>query len=179
MHPSSTQLIVYAVVAVLVIGLFAFRMRRMMQATPFDPYRAWILPLLFLVLSGALLATARPTGPEWLWVIGTFVVGLVLGYLRGASIKMNVDPTTGRLLAQGSAAAMVFIVVLILARSGLSYLLQSQATSIALRPVMANVLPSVLGAGLFVARGIEMGLRGHKLLTSAKAAPPSALADVP
>ena len=92
---------------------------------------------------------------------------------------MSVDPATQRIMAQGSAMAMLFIVVLIVARSGLSYLLQNEANAIDLRPIMANVLPSVLGAGLFVARGYEMGLRGHRMLVAAKAARPVALADVP
>ena len=179
MHPSSTQLIVYGVVGLLVIGMLVFRMRRMMRATPFDPYRAWILPVLFLVLSGTSLFAAQPAGIDWVWVIGVFLAGLVVGYFRGASISMSVDPTTHRIMAQGSAWAMVFIVILIAARSGLTYLLQSEANTIALRPIMANVLSSVLGAGLFVARGAEMGLRGHRMLVAAKAAPPPALADVP
>ena len=179
MQPDSSRLLVYAVMGVIIIGVLAFRMQRMMRASPFDPYRAWILPVLFLVLSGLSLSTARPTGVEWVWVVGTFAVGLVLGYFRGASIKMTVDPATHRIMAQGSAMAMLFIVILIVARSGLTYLLQSEANAIALRPIMANVLPSVLGAGLFVARGVEMGLRGHRMLVAAKAAPPPALADVP
>ena len=179
MHPSSTQLVVYGVVALLVIGMLAFRMRQMMRATPFDPYRAWILPALFLALSGSSLYAAQPAGMDWLWVIGVFLLGLVVGYFRGASISMSVDPTTHRIMAQGSAWAMLFIVFLIAARSGLSYLLQSEANAIALRPVMANVLSSVLGAGLFVARGMEMGVRGHRMLVAAKAAPPPTLVDVP
>ncbi len=178
MHPQ--QLLIYLVIGVLFVGLLAFRMRRMMRATPFNPYRAWILPTLFLLLSGLALYSAQPVGGEWVWIAVTFVLGLVLGYFRGASIGMSVDPATGRVLAQGSAMAMLFIVILIFARTGLSYLMQSQAHAISLRPVMANVLPSVLGAGLFVARGVEMGLRGHKLLQAAKLAPASVpVADVP
>ena len=179
MQPSAQRLIIYAVIGVVFIGLIAFRMQRMMRATPFDPYRAWIFPVLFIALSASSLFSAQPTGLEWLWVAGTFALGLVLGYFRGASISMTVDPATHRIMAQGSAMAMLFIVVLIVARVGLTYLLKSEANAIALRPIMATVLPSVLGAGLFVARGIEMGLRGHRMLQAAKALPPPALTDAP
>ncbi len=158
------RLIVTVVVGVLVVGLIAFRMRRMMTATPFDPYRAWIIPVLFILLSGAALYGAQPAGMDWAWAAGAAALGGVIGYFRGKSIAISLDPQTGRLMAQGSAMAMVFIVVLIAGRYGLRYLLTTDATALNLRPIMADVLSAVMGAGIFVARGVEMGLRGHRLL---------------
>jgi uncharacterized membrane protein len=176
-HPQ--QMIVFGVAAVLFVALFAWRIRRMMTATSFNPYGAWILPAILLVMSALLLFQAKPGGMEWVWVVGLFALGLVVGYFRGKSITINRDPATGRLLAQGSAVAIVFIILLIAARYGLSYLLQTNASAVHLRPIMANVLPAVLGAGLFTARSIEMGIRGHKVLEAAKTAPATAILDAP
>lgn len=165
------KLIVFALVGVVVVGLLAWRMRRMMRATPFDPYRAWMLPVLFIVLSGLNLYRAGPVGMDWAWVAGAAALGAVIGYFRGRSIQISLDPTTGGLTAQGSAAAMIFILVLLVVRFALLYVLQSNANGLSLRPIMADVLLSVLGAGAFVARGAEMGLRGHRLLEAHRANP--------
>ena len=161
-HPA--PVIGYVIGGVVFIGVLAFRMRRMMQPSPFDPYRAWLLPVLFLALSGLALFGAKPVGSDWLWVLGAFVIGGAIGYVRGASVRITVDPTTRRLVAKGSAMAMVFIVVLLAVRFGLRYLLSTDATALNLRPIMADVLSAVMGAGIFVTRGAEMGLRGHRLL---------------
>lgn len=151
----------------------------MMQSTPFNINLVWIMPVIMLGLTIWLMTRAEPRGPEWLWAAGLFMVGGVLGWMRGRSISMSVDPATHRLMAQGSASAMIFLVVLIVVRYGLRYVMSTEANVIGVRPVMVDVLFLVLALGLFGVRSIEMGWRGYKLLQAARAAPQPALADIP
>lgn len=171
MQPSSAQLIAYAVSAVLFIVLISFRMRRMMQSTPFNLNFVWIMPTIMLAMTIWLMTRAEPRGAEWLWAVGLFALGAILGWLRGRSITMSVDPATHKIMAQGSASAMIFLVVLLVARYGLRYVMSVEATVIGVRPVMVDVLFLVLALGLFGVRSIEMGVRGYRLLRTAKAAP--------
>lgn len=174
MHTQAAPPIGLIIGILIFVVVFGLRMRRMMRPSPFNPYLAWILPVIFVVLSGLLLFNAKPAGTDWLWAVGAFALGTVVGYFRGRSITMTIDPVTRKVVAQGSAMAMVFIVVLLGARYGLRYLLTTEAGALNLRPIMADVLSAVLGAGIFVARGAEMGLRGHRMLEAAKLAPPTA-----
>jgi hypothetical protein len=179
MQPSNSQLIVYAISAVAFVVLISFRMRRMMRSTPFNINFVWIMPTIMLALTIWLMARAEPRGAEWLWAVGLLIGGGVLGWMRGRSITMTVDPATHRIMAQGSASAMIFLVVLLVARYGLRYAMSTEANVIGVRPAMVDVLFLVLALGLFGVRSVEMGVRGYRLLRAAKAAPPSALADVP
>ena len=179
MHPSNAKLIAYAVSALIFVLLISFRMRRMMQSTPFNINLVWIMPAIMLTLTVWLMTRAVPQGAEWLWAVGLFIVGGALGWMRGRSIAMSVDPATHRIMAQGSASAMIFLVVLIVVRYGLRFLMSTEANVIGVRPAMVDVLFLVLALGLFGVRSVEMGWRGYKLLQAAKAAPPPALADVP
>ncbi len=177
MQPSNAQLIVYAISAVVFILVISFRMRRMMRSTPFNINLVWIMPTIMLAMTIWLMSRAEPQGAEWLWAAGLFALGGVLGWMRGRSIKMTVDPATFTIMAQGSASAMIFLVVLIVARYGLRYVMSTEASVIGVRPAMVDVLFLVLALGLFGVRSIEMGWRGYKLLQAAKAAPQPAAAE--
>jgi len=163
----SQQLISLGVGGVIFVALMAWRMRRMMTATPFNPYRAWVLPMIFIVFLALSFSRAWPLGVmEWVWVVVAGAAGAGLGWLRGKSITMTYDPVTRQIFAQGGAMAMLFIVVLIVVRTGLNYYLHAQGGSIGIRSEAADVIFSTLGAGLFIARSIELGVRGHKMLVA-------------
>jgi hypothetical protein len=77
---------------------------------------------------------------------------------------MSVDPDTGQLMAQGSIIAILFLIVLLIVRTGLRLVLASNAASLGIRLMMADVIFLALAVGLLVARAVEMTLRGRKLL---------------
>ena len=174
----SQQLISFGVIAVVFVALMAWRMRRMMTATPFNPYRAWVLPMIFIVFLVLAFLRAWPLGAtEWVWVAAAGAAGAGLGWLRGKSITMTYDPVTRQIFAQGGAMAMIFIVVLIVVRTGLNYYLHTQGGSLGIRSEAADVIFSTLGAGLFIARSIELGVRGHRMLVANSGA--AAVIDAP
>ncbi len=168
------QLVIFAVIAVVFIGLMSWRLRRMMTATPFNPYRAWMIPLVFIAFTALSIYHAWPIGSMvLLWMALAAVVGAGVGWLRGKSISMTYNPASGQIFAQGGAMAMLFIVGLIIVRTAANIYLHTHDVS-GIRPAEVDAISSVLGAGLFVARSIEMGLRGHKLLVASRGMTPSA-----
>jgi hypothetical protein len=165
------------VFAVLFIGLMAWRLRRMMTATPFNPYRAWIIPLVFIAFTGFSIYHAWPIGPMvWLWLAIAALVGAGFGWLRGKSISMTYEPVSRQLFARGGAMAMLFIVTLIVVRTVVNIYLHTHEVS-GLRTVEVDAISSTLGAGLFIARSIEMGLRGHKVLVANRGLTPSVASE--
>jgi len=174
-------LIIFALAAVLFVTILGWRMRRMMTATPFNPYRAWVIPLLFIVLLALSISHAMPLPPlNWVWIVLAGVVGAGFGWLRGKSITMIYDAAKGQLFARGGAMAMLFIVALIVARSGFIYYLHQNGASLRISAPAADAIFAALGAGLFIARSAEMGLRGHNMLIANRNAPSApAVIDVP
>lgn len=171
MQTSSPQLIVFAITAVIILVVFGFRARGMMRATPYNPDRALLYPVALTALGVYVVSMAKPQGAEWLWLAAALVVGGGLGWLRASTVKMSVDPATGKLMAQGSLMAILFLVGLLIVRTGMRFVLASNASSLGLRLVMADVIFLALAVGLLVARAAEMTLRGRKLLALHQANP--------
>ncbi len=164
MQTSSSQLVVFAVTAVAILVVFSLRARRMMRATPYHPDRALLYPVLLTALGVYVAVMAQPRGVEWLWLAAALAVGGGMGWLRASTVKMSVDPDTGQLMAQGSIIAILFLIVLLIVRTGLRLVLASNAASLGIRLMMADVIFLALAVGLLVARAVEMTLRGRKLL---------------
>ena len=171
MNTSSPQIAVFAVTAVLVLVVLGFRMRRMMQSTVFDPNRALLYPVIITAIGAYVVMQAQPRGMEWLWLALAVVIGGGLGWLRASTVKMSVNPETGQLMAQGSFVAILFLVILLVVRTGLRLFLTSEAPALGIRLVMADVIFLALAVGLLGARAIEMTMRGRKLLAIHRAQP--------
>ncbi len=168
---ASPQLIGFAISAVLILVVFAVRARRMMQSTVYDPNRALLYPVIIAAIGVYVISMAAPRGLEWLWLVLALLVGGGLGWLRASTVKMSVDPETGQLMAQGSFVAILFLVVLLVVRTGLRFLLASEASTLGIRLAMADVIFLALAVGLLGARALEMNLRGRKLLAIHRAQP--------
>jgi NAD/NADP transhydrogenase beta subunit len=170
-NASSPQIVVFVVTAAVILLVIGLRMRRMMRSTPFDPNRALLYPVIIAAIGVYVVSMASPRGLEWLWLAAALVVGGGLGWLRASTVKMSVDPQTGQLMAQGSFVAILFLVVLLVVRTGLRLLLVSQSAALGIRLVMADVIFLALAVGLLGARALEMNLRGRKLLAIHRAQP--------
>ena len=149
---------------VLVIALMAWRMRRMMQSRPYRLESSWVTPAIFLGLMVFIVAERPPQGIGWVWVIGSFAVGAALGWLRAMTIRMEVIPATRQVMAQGSALAIVFLVILLVVRFGLRSFLETQSQALGVSVALVDGAFLAMACGLFVARAVEMNLRARKLL---------------
>lgn len=168
---ANPKLISIGVSAIVIILVFALRARRMMQSTVYDPTRALLYPVIIGLLGVFFVYKVEPQGVEWLWLGLALLLGAGLGWLRASTVRMSVDPATGRLMAQGSAVAIAFLFALFVIRMALRYFLSSEASALGLRLIMADVIFVALAIGLLVARSAEMNLRGRKLLAIHRAQP--------
>jgi len=168
---SNQQMISAAIGVVIVLIVFAFRFRQMSRSTPYDPSRALIYPVVLTAFAAWFAISVHTQGIEWLWLALAALVGGGLGWLRASTVRMSVDPASGRLMAQGSLIAILFLLGLFVVRTVLRMVLTSEAGAIGLRLIMADVIFVAMAVGLLVARAAEMNIRGRKLLAIHRANP--------
>ena len=88
-----------------------------------------------------------------------------IGWRRGALMRITVDPETHALGQQASPAALLFIVVLIVARQGLRY----EGTALGLNVFQVTGILTAFALGLVAATRAEMFVRGRRLVAEARA----------
>jgi hypothetical protein len=158
------NLIGYAVGGAVFIVVLGFRMRRMMQSRPFQLRYVWILPLVFVALTALILIQTRPVGAAWIWIAASFVIGAGLGWLRAKTIRLEVDPATRMVKAQGSPVAMMLLLAIFAVRFLLRGVLAAESSALGINAALIDSAFLTLACGLFVARAAEMGLRARGLL---------------
>ncbi|MBV9882487.1 MAG: DUF1453 family protein [Sphingomonadaceae bacterium] len=156
-------------IPVVVIGLVLFlRFRSMGRARPLRLGLLWIVPAIYLVLTIFLFAEMTPHGLGWLWAGLAFVLGSVIGWYRGASMKIHVDPETQALNQASSPLALLFIVALIALRmairAGAAYEAGLGHVDV---PLITDCLVA-MALGLLSMTRLEMYLRGSRLLREAR-----------
>ena len=156
--PAWANLIPLVIVAV----VLALRWRRLKRVQPLKLERLWILPAIFMIIAAGTFVAAPPVGTGWLWCALALVAGAALGWQRGRTMRIAVDPATGTLNQTGSPAALLFLVALIAARSGLRY----EAGTHGFNPLLVSGILLSLALGLIVMTRVEMFLRGRRLLAA-------------
>jgi hypothetical protein len=165
-QPSLLQYLVPAVV----IGLVLFlRFRSMGKSRPLRLGLLWIVPAIYLALTIFLFVEMPPHALGWLWAGLAFLVGSVVGWYRGASMKIHVDPETQALNQASSPLALLFIVALIALRmairAGTAYEAGLGNVDV---PLITDCLVA-MALGLLSMTRLEMYLRGSRLLREARA----------
>ena len=158
------------VLPVLVIGLvLLLRLRSMGKARPLRLERLWIVPALYGALTVFLFWEMTPHGLGWLWAALAFTVGSIVGWYRGRSMKIHVDPETRALNQVASPLALLFIVALIglrmAIRAGTTYEAGLGHVDV---PLITDCLVA-MALGLLSMTRLEMYLRGSRLLNQARA----------
>ncbi len=156
--PAWANLIPLVIVAV----VLALRWRRLKRVQPLKLERLWILPVIFIVIATATFVAAPPVGIGWLWCVLALGAGGALGWQRGRTMRIAVDPDTGTLNQTGSPAALLFLVVLIGMRGGLRY----EAGTHGFNPLLVSGILLSMALGLIVMTRVEMYLRGKRLLAA-------------
>jgi hypothetical protein len=146
--------------------IFAFRARRMSQLRPLKLEQLWIVPAIYLVVVIASFVATPPTPLGWVAALAGLVAGAGLGWWRGKTVAIHVDPATHRLHQKTSPLGLLILLVLVgakvVARSG------GQAAHLD----VASLTDALLGLalGTFTAMRVEMLLRGRRLLAGARRA---------
>ena len=166
MHSQPPQSPYAWIIPILVIAVvMALRFRSMGRARRLRLEILWIVPVLYLAVAGLLFATMTPHGLGWLWSAIALLVGAALGWQRGKTMRIEVDPETHTLNQRASPAAMLFILAIVAARYALR-----EAASFGGAAVVALATDCLVAfaLGLLSMTRLEMYLRGSRLLAEAR-----------
>lgn len=167
--------IFYVVIGLLVIGLFAWRIRRMTQSRPLRLEWLWVTPALLAALTVLSLVPQPPHGIGWAVLAVGLVVGGGLGWWRGKMMHISVDPETHALNTRASAAGLIFIVAIIVIRMGLRSMALSEASTLHVSVSVITGAFMTFAVGLFGVQRLEMAIRANRLLTEARQAKAAAV----
>lgn len=155
------QMMQYVVTA-LVIGLvLALRLRTARRARRLRLETLWIVPAILAIAFAGMIAEYPPPGAlTWAWLALALAIGGAIGWRRGAVMRITVDPETHALNQQASPAALLFVVLLIVARQGLRY----EGAALGLNVLQVTGILTAFAVGLVAATRAEMFVRGRRLL---------------
>jgi len=156
----------YVITAVIVSLVLFLRFRSMKRARPLKLGMLWVVPCLYALVTISVLYQSVPQGMQWLYIALALAVGGIIGWRRGALMRISVDPETHALNQQASPAAMLFILVIIIVRQGL----RAEASQMGFNAAFLTDLLVVFALGLFSVTRLEMFLRARRLLVEARAA---------
>lgn len=156
----------YAVPTAIFVLIFAFRARRLTQLRPLRIERLWIFPAIYLLVCTWMLVQFPPTPVGWgLCAIG-LLAGAALGWQRGKTMRITVDPETHQLNQKASWAGVAFLFVIVSLRAAA----RAEGSALHLNVAMLTDILVVLALGLFAVQRVEMYLRAKRLLEEARAA---------
>jgi membrane protein CcdC involved in cytochrome C biogenesis len=140
-------------------------MRRMGQMRPLKLETLWVVPALYLVMAALMFWSLPPKGWVALASAAGLAIGAAVGWQRGKMMHIHVDPETHAMNQKASPAAIIFLVALIVVRSGARAVLgETGAVSSAMLtdPLIAFAL------GMFSLTRLEMYLRAKRMLEEVK-----------
>jgi hypothetical protein len=160
-HPAHQSWISYAVTIAIVVVVFALRMRRMGQMRPLKLETLWVVPVLYLLVAALMFWSLPPT--RWVGIASlvALLLGAGVGWQRGAMMHIHVDPETHALNQKASPAAMIFLIALIVLRSGARAVLGETG---GVSPAMLTDPLIAFALGMFTLTRVEMYLRAKRLL---------------
>lgn len=161
-NPTATLL------TILMVGLVLFlRIRRMRGTRRLRLETLWIIPAVFLALSGLVLYETPPHGLGWIVMAAALTGGGFLGWHRGRSMRINVDPQSGTLNQTASPLTFILLIALIAIRLGV----KTWAASTGAAPGSITLITDafvLLALGIFSVQRLEMFIRARRLLEEAR-----------
>jgi hypothetical protein len=97
MHAHAGQpnpMIGYAISAVVILLVMAFRFRSTNRVRPLRLERLWIVPVLYGVFTVVMFEQYPPPPLGWALSVTALAVGAVLGWHRGKMMRIGIDPDT-------------------------------------------------------------------------------------
>ena len=159
----------YAIPAIVILVVLALRFRGMRRERPLRIERLWIVPALYCVMAGLTFWNMPPSSLAiWMWCGVALVAGAGIGWWRGKMMRISVDPESHAIRQQGSAAAMLLILALIVIRSAARNADQLGIPGVHVDVMAMTDVLIALALGLLTAQRLEMFLRARRLLAEAK-----------
>ena len=153
------QVIRYAITGAVLLIVLAIRWRRTGRTYRLRLETLWIVPAIYLAFATAMFVAYPPHGFGWALCAVAVVAGAATGWQRGRMMTISVDPDTHQLNQRASPAALLFIVALIVVRSGARELLAGGGGALHLNAMTLTDALIALALGLFAAQRLEMYLR--------------------
>ncbi|MBS0255787.1 MAG: DUF1453 family protein [Proteobacteria bacterium] len=156
------QLLPLAIVAMVLV----WRFRRMARSTPLTPWRLWLMPLILLAMTLAVLSAHPPDGRGWLAFGGALALGAALGWQRGRLTLIERDAASGQLMMRQSPAGMLLLVAVVAVRFLLRGTLGAEvASGQAPSPAVWLLTDGMVGfaLGFLGVFRLELGLRARQL----------------
>ncbi len=150
----------YLIPVVVIAIVFAFRARRMSRSRPLKLGQLWIVPAIYaLVVIGAFAANP-PHAIGWAAALAGLAIGSALGWYRGKTIAIHVDPVTQTLSQKASPLGMLILLALVAVKSA------AQAGGRAAHLDVTVLTDGLLGIalGTYTMTRVEMYLRAKRVL---------------
>ena len=160
-HAAQPSLISTAVTVAIVVVVLALRMRRMGKMRPLKLETLWVVPVLYLLVAALMFWQLPPVGWVAIACVVALLIGTAVGWQRGKMMQIHVDPETHALNQKASPAAMLFLIGLIVVRSGARAVLGETG---GVSPAMLTDPLIAFALGMFTATRVEMYLRAKRLL---------------
>lgn len=157
-HAAPPGILQYAIPIVIFLVVFALRARRLTRLRPLKIEQLWIVPAIYAAVVAVIFYRSPPTLAGWAIAAAALAIGAALGWQRGKTMQIHVDPETHELRQRASLWALAFIVVLIAIKS------IAQAEGAALHfnvDVLIDTL-AALSLGIFAVQRLEMYLRADR-----------------
>jgi hypothetical protein len=156
----------YAIPLAIAAVVLTLRARRMTRVRPLKIERLWIVPALYLVFVAALFVGGPPTPVGWAICVATLLLGAAIGWQRGKTMQIHIDPETHAINQKGSMAAVLFLVALF----AVKFAAQAGGAAFHFKFAVLTDALAALALGLFAVTRLEMYLRAKRLLEEARAA---------
>jgi hypothetical protein len=168
-HP--LQIIIPILIALPILYL---RLRRLVRTRELKPGQLFLWLAAMVVLAGLAIFLPQPgrmplpplAPAQFGWLGLAALVGGAVGWQMGRTIPIEVHPQNGTLMAKGSVAAMLVILVLVAVKLGLQPLLAAEGGELHLDARLVTDASLMFSVGLFVVRALEMYLRAQKVLAA-------------
>jgi NAD/NADP transhydrogenase beta subunit len=165
---SQTDIMRYAITAVLIAAVMFLRLRNMGKMRKLRIEVLWVIPTIYLAFAGLLFWRMPPEGLGWLWTILAFAVGAAIGWQRGRMVAVTVDPATHELNQRSSPAAILFILLLIGIRLGMRSALTGSGAYWHPGAALVTDIFVASAIGILAIYRLEIYLRARRLLREAR-----------
>ncbi len=163
MHQAGPPAWINYVIPVVIALVLYLRLRGMRRVRRLRLETLWIVPAIYLLVFAFTTWELPPPNPiGWLELALAIAAGAAIGWWRGRLLRVTIDPETHQLNQQSSPAALLFIVLLIVARQGLRY----EGAAMGMNVLKVTGLVVALGLGIFAASRAEIYIRARRLLVA-------------
>ena len=150
---------------VIIIAVFAFRMRSMGKVRPLMVKTMWIVPAFLLAMAVLLFVATPPPLAGWALIAAGLALGAGLGWYRGKMIEIGRDPETGGLTQRASPLALLLIAAVVIVKMGAKQYFGAGAATQPGSPAMLLTDAFLgFGIGLLTATRMEMYLRVRRIV---------------